>query len=88
MTDLITTQKHLPATLDDLAPFILIGMDKLQVVRAEINAINKLGLACEVREQKLPTFKKLAPLYFWLKRNAANFCFINLVDKTSYKKST
>ena len=53
MTDLITTQNILPAKLDDLAKFVLIGRDKLQAVRAEINAINKLGLAREVREQKL-----------------------------------
>ena len=53
VTDLITQAAELPANLDDLAKFVLIGNDKLQAVRAEISAIKKLGLAKEVHEQKL-----------------------------------
>lgn len=43
---------HLPAKLEDLTKFVLIGREKLNSVRAEIRAINKLGLAKEVKEQK------------------------------------
>ena len=35
---------ELPATIDDLAKYALIGRDKLQAVRAEISAIKKVGL--------------------------------------------
>ena len=43
MTDLIlSNQNILPDKLDDLAKFVLIGKDKLQAVRAEINAICQL----------------------------------------------
>lgn len=44
---------NLPANIDDLAKFALIGREKLVAVRAEIRAIDKVGLAQEVREQKL-----------------------------------
>lgn len=52
MTDLVVSQGNIPAKIEDLAKFVLIGRDKLQAVRAEISAINKLGLAKEVYEQK------------------------------------
>lgn len=51
---------HLPAKLEDLTKFVLIGREKLNSVRAEIRAINKLGLAKEVREQKRDEAQMLA----------------------------
>lgn len=63
MTELITTQSaQLPATLEDLAKFVLVGNDKLQAVRAEISAIKKLGLAKEVHEQKLKEAQDIAEI--------------------------
>ena len=63
MTDLITVEvDNLPATLDDLAKFVLVGRDKLQAVRAEINAISKLDVAREVREQKLAEAQEIGAL--------------------------
>lgn len=53
MTEIITANSALPATLEDLSRFVLVGREKLVAVRAEIRAINKVGLAQEVREQKL-----------------------------------
>lgn len=53
---------RLPATLDDLAKFALIGRDKLQAVRAEIAAIKKVGLASEVLEQKRAEAQDIAEL--------------------------
>ena len=53
---------RLPATLDDLAKFALIGRDKLQAVRAEIAAIKKVGLASEVLEQKRAEAQEIAEL--------------------------
>jgi hypothetical protein len=48
MNELTVTQSNIPANIEDLAKFVLIGRDKLQSVRAEISAISKLGLAKEV----------------------------------------
>lgn len=48
-----TVSKQLPDTLEDLSRFALVGREKLVAVRAEIRAIEKVGLAQEVREQKL-----------------------------------
>lgn len=63
MSELITTQMaNLPATIDDLSKFILVGNDKLQAVRAEISAIKKLGLAKEVHEQKLREGQDIADM--------------------------
>ncbi len=53
MNDLQIKPENLPANIDDLAKFALIGREKLVAVRAEIRAIEKVGLAREVREQKL-----------------------------------
>lgn len=53
MNDITTTSSNLPTNIDDLAKFALIGREKLVAVCAEIRAIEKVGLAQEVREQKL-----------------------------------
>ena len=53
MNDLIVTSKNLPANVEDLSKFVLVGREKLVAVRAEIRAIEKVGLAEEVRQQKL-----------------------------------
>ena len=44
---------ELPANIEDLSRFVLVGREKLVAVRAEIRAIDKVGLAKSVREQKL-----------------------------------
>lgn len=51
---------QLPATMDELAKFVLIGRDRMAAVRAEITAINRLGLAQEVREQKLAEAQQIS----------------------------
>ena len=50
---LATTNSNLPQNIADLSKFVLVGREKLVSVRAEIRAIDKLGLADEVRRQKL-----------------------------------
>ena len=49
----IRAEYELPATIEDLSRFVLVGREKLVAVRAEIRAIDKVGLAQAVREQKL-----------------------------------
>ena len=53
MSNITITGNNLPTSIDDLSKFVLIGREKLVAVRAEIRAIDKVGLAQEVREQKL-----------------------------------
>ncbi len=53
MNEVTSYNQQLPANLEDLSKFALIGREKLVSVRAEIRAIDKLGLAEEVRRQKL-----------------------------------
>lgn len=53
MSDIVLSNVNLPTNIDDLAKFALIGREKLVAVRAEIRAIEKVGLAQEVRQQKL-----------------------------------
>ena len=54
MSQLIVASEHeLPSTIEDLSRFVLVGREKLVAVRAEIRAIDKVGLAQEVRSQKL-----------------------------------
>ena len=60
MSELATVNRSLPTTLNDLSKFVLIGREKLNSVRAEIRAIQKIGLAEEVRKQKLAEAQDIA----------------------------
>ena len=60
MNEITTTHAQLPSKIEDLAKFVLIGRDRLTAVRAEIKAIQKVGLAKEVHEQKLAEAQEIA----------------------------
>lgn len=60
MNELATYQSNLPATIDDISKFVLVGREKLTSVRAEIRAISKLNLAQEVRDQKFDEARMLS----------------------------
>ena len=47
------SKANLPANLEDLSKFVLVGREQLVAVRAAIRAIDKVGVAQEVRKQKL-----------------------------------
>lgn len=53
MNELSIRPDNIPSRMEDLSRFVLVGREKLVAVRAEIRAIEKVGLAQEVREQKL-----------------------------------
>lgn len=53
MNSLTVRNNNVPAQIEDLTKFVLVGREKLVAVRAEIRAIDKVGLAREVRLQKL-----------------------------------
>lgn len=60
MNELTAKTIQLPDNVEDLAKFTLIGREKLNAVRAEIRAIEKVGLAKEVHEQKLQEAQEIA----------------------------
>lgn len=60
MNDIATRNDYLPATVTELSKFVLVGREKLNAVRAEIRAIDKVGLAQEVHEQKLREAQDIA----------------------------
>lgn len=60
MNELQTQSRQLPDTLTDLSKFVLVGREKLNAVRAEIRAIEKVQLAAEVHEQKLQEAQEIA----------------------------
>ena len=60
MNELATQRTQLPETLEDLSKFVLVGREKLNAVRAEIRAIEKVQLAAEVHEQKLQEAQEIA----------------------------
>ena len=60
MTEIIKQAQSLPSNIEDLSKFALIGREKLVAVRAEIRAIDKVGLAQEVRQQKLMEAQDIA----------------------------
>lgn len=60
MNEIQTITQQLPDTVPDLAKFVLIGRDKLKAVRAEIHAIDKVGMARDVYKQKLEEAQEIA----------------------------
>lgn len=60
MNEVILSNNNLPSNIEDLSKFALIGREKLAAVRAEIRAIDKVGMAKEVREQKLAEAQQIA----------------------------
>ena len=63
MNELIPfNENSLPATLEDLSKFVLIGQEKLVALKAEIRAISKAKLAEEVLEQKREESRRLSDL--------------------------
>lgn len=59
---LILSEQRLPTTIEEISKFVLVGREKLAAVRAEINAIKKVGLAKEVLEQKKSEAQEIAEL--------------------------
>jgi hypothetical protein len=62
LNDLAILETQLPANVDELAKFVLIGTEKLKSLKAEIRAIDKLHLAQEVYDQKLNEQRLLSGL--------------------------
>lgn len=60
MNELTTQKNQLPDNLPDLSKFVIVGRERLNAVRAEIRAIDKVGLAKEVHEQKLAEAQDIA----------------------------
>lgn len=60
MNEIEKRNEMLPDTLKDLTKFVLVGREKLNSVRAEIRAIDKLDLATEVKDQKRDEASMLA----------------------------
>jgi len=60
VTPITTWNTYVPSTIEELSKFILVGREKLVSVRAEIRAIEKVGLAQEVRNQKLAEAQSIA----------------------------
>ena len=60
MNELVVSQSNVPTTLPELAKFVLVGTEKLAAVKAEIRAIQKVGLAKEVYEQKKREAQEIA----------------------------
>lgn len=53
MNELAVANNNLPSNIEDLSKFVLVGREQLVAVRAAIRAIDKVGVAQEVRKQKL-----------------------------------
>lgn len=53
MNELTLANNNLPSNIEDLSKFVLVGREQLVAVRAAIRAIDKVGVAQEVRKQKL-----------------------------------
>ena len=51
--ELMIVSNHVPAQIYELANFIKVGREKLTAVRAEIRAIDKLGIEDEKRQKVL-----------------------------------
>lgn len=59
-SDIVVKEKHLPADIDKLKNFIIVGREKLKSLQAELRAITKLELSKDIRDQKLDEAQWLA----------------------------
>jgi|GEM_PF-777351 len=57
-----SNESNLPAKMDDLSSFIIIGQGQLEAVKAGIKAMKKIDFAKEVFEQKLEEAQNMADL--------------------------
>lgn len=62
MNEIVTSTASLPANLEDLSRFVLVGRERLTAVRAEIRANRKIGTARAVLEQKLQEAQRIAEI--------------------------
>ena len=60
MNEISVVNTTLPANIEDLSKFVLVGREQLVAVRAAIRAIDKVGVAQEVRKQKLKEGQEIA----------------------------
>ena len=60
VSELMNRGNTLPSKIEDLAKFVLIGREQLNMVRAGIKALDKLDMAKDVREQKKAEAQMLA----------------------------
>ena len=60
VSELMNIGNTLPSKIEDLAKFVLIGREQLNMVRAGIKALDKLDMAKDVREQKKAEAQMLA----------------------------
>ncbi len=74
----------LPAKIEDLAKFVLFGREKIKSVRAEIRAIDQLGIATDVREQKLAEAQMLSGALLDAERKIGEFT-LTMPKDTSFK---
>lgn len=58
----VVADSKLPAKLEDLSKFVLVGRDKVNSIRAEISALKHIGVLKDVREQKLKEGQAIAGL--------------------------
>ena len=56
----VAIRYELPVKFDDVASFAIIAQEKLKSVRAEISAIQRLGLAQDVLKQKIQEAQQIA----------------------------
>ena len=58
--ELQVLSSQLPDNLEDLSKYVMVGREKLVAMQAAIRAINKVGLAEEIRKQKLEEAQDVA----------------------------
>ena len=58
--ELTTFAKALPANIEDLSTFVVVGREKLVALQAELRAMTKVGMVDGIRKQKLSEAQDLA----------------------------
>lgn len=83
--DLVEQYRQLPATIPDLAKFTILGREKLNAIRAEIRAIDKLGVGISVHQQKMEEAQLIAELVLDAEVQLGQL--ISKLEKTPGKRS-
>jgi len=63
--DLIKRPEQLPDKIEELRDFILIGKEKLKAYEAKLRAVEKIGLAKDIRDIALEDSQRMAAALLW-----------------------
>lgn len=59
MNNVTIYEQNMPATVEELVPYVLIGEEKIKAYRAKLAAVRKLNLSLEIEKAALTDAQRM-----------------------------